>query len=185
MPRLKYIMPDIFLVLFFVFLLNGCDTDGNKQKVGYIDMKVVLAGSGLVRQEEIYLEQVKSLLKNTDKQAKELYGKLDATKLSIYREADQMLLCEQLQLARQSARNVIIKEAIQAAKKISENKGLQFKNYGSLVLTSEEYVDITEEVIEELKGTTANFGALPMLFIKLPGNKEESQSLTTGLIGII
>lgn len=171
--------------LLLVLLLNGCDTGGDKKRVGYIDMKVVLAKSGLVRQERVYLDRVEKLLEDTDNKAKNLYAKQDANERTVHREADQLILYEQLQLARQSARNLICKETIKAAKKISENKGLQFKHYGSLILTSEEYVDITEQVIEALKNTQVNFGPLPVLFITLPGNKEESQSLTAGFIGIM
>lgn len=155
-------------------LLSGCDTGGDKKKVGYIDMKVVLAKSGLARQERIYLEYIEKLLKDTDNKAKNLYATIDARTVNVHREADQLMLYELLKTARQSARNMVIQKIIMAAEKISKNNGLQFKHYGSLVLISEEYVDLTEQVIEELKDTTVNFGSLPRLFRQFPDNIEES-----------
>ncbi|WP_439412550.1 hypothetical protein [Enterobacter ludwigii] len=169
---------------FLILLLNGCDIGGDKKKVGYIDMKVVLARSGLAGQERIYLEQVEKLLEDTDNKAKDFYSTMGNMKVNVHREADQLMLYEQFKLARQSARNMTIQEAIRAAKKVSVNKGLQFKHYGSLVLISEEYVDITEQVVEELKGTMVNFGSLPRLFIKFPGNIGESQPTAAGIISI-
>lgn len=169
---------------FLILLLNGCDTGGDKEKVGYIDMKVVLARSGLAWQERRYLERVEKLLEDTDNKAKGFYPTMENIKVNVHREADQLMLYEQFKLARQSARNMIIQEAIRAAKKVSVNNGLQFKHYGSLVLISEEYVDITEQVVEELKGTMVNFGSLPRLFIIFPGNTGESQSSAAGIISI-
>ncbi|EHG7612132.1 TPA: hypothetical protein ACIJWR_004549 [Citrobacter sedlakii] len=57
--------------------------------------------------------------------------------------------------------------------------------YGSLVLASEENVDITEQVVEELKNTTVEFDPLPLLFIALPDDKGESKPSTAGLISIL
>ncbi|EKS7199148.1 TPA: hypothetical protein ACX3KC_005111 [Enterobacter ludwigii] len=185
MLRIRILASYSLSAFFLVLLLNGCNKDGDKKKAGYIDMKVVLAKSGLARQERVYLGRVEKLLEDTDNKAKNLYANIDANKLNVHREVDQLMLYEQLQMARQSARNMVIQEAIRAAKKISENKGLQFKHYGSMVLTSEEYVDITEQVIEELKGTTVNFGSLPRLFVKYPGNIGESQPTAAGVITIM
>lgn len=169
---------------FLILLLNGCDTGGDKKRVGYIDMKAVLAKSGLAWQERRYLGRVEKYLEDTDNKAKDWYSTMENMKVNVHREADQLMLYEQFKLARQSARNMIIQEAIRATKKVSENKGLQFKHYGSLVLTSEEYEDITEQVVEELKGTVVNFGSLPGLFIKFPGNIGESQPSAAGIISI-
>ena len=184
MSKIAFFVSHSLLVFFLILLLNGCDTGGDKKRLGYIDMKTVLTKSGLSQQERIYLDQVEKLLEDTDNKAKNLYATIDANAVNVHREADQLKLYEQLQIARQSARNMIIQEAIRAAKKVSENKGLQFKHYGSLVLTSEEYVDITEQVVEELRGTMVNFGALPRLFVKFPGNIGESQPSAAGIISI-
>lgn len=183
--ELKSLLPYKIVMFLFFSLLYGCDTIGNEQSVAYVDMKVVLAESGLARQERKYLEHVEKLLKDTDNNARKLYPTIEANTVNVHREADQLMLYELLQTARQSARNMVIQKIIKAAEKISENNCLQFKHYGSLVLISEEYVDLTEQVIEELKDTMVNFGSLPRLFIQLPSNIEESHPLAPGVIRIM
>lgn len=185
MTKVTYLISGISSVIFLVMLLSGCDTGGDKKRVGYIDLKVVLAKSELARQERIYLEHIENLIKDTDNKAKKLYATIDASTVNVHRVSDQRMLYELLKTARLSARNLVIQKIIMAAEKISENNGLQFKHYGSLVLISEEYVDLTEQVIEELKDSTVIFGPLPRLYIQFPSNIEESQPLAVGVISIM
>lgn len=58
---------------------------------------------------------------------------------------------------RQSARNQIIKEIIRVAKEISNERGLTINSYGNIMLTSSNYIDVTDQVIEVLQETHVNF----------------------------
>lgn len=66
------------------------------------------------------------------------------------REVNQRKLHDHFLSCRQSARHQIIKE-------ISNERGLTINNYGNIILTSSNYIDVTDQVIEALKETYVNF----------------------------
>ncbi|KLR16815.1 hypothetical protein APT89_17640 [Enterobacter sp. 50588862] len=184
MSKIKYSTPFKTALFITVMLLNGCDANEKKQSVGYVDMKVVLTQSGLSLQEKAYLDNVASVLKEANDEAHKLYEKIDTDKLNELRELDQLLLQKSLRMARYSARNLLYTKTIETAKNICDKNGLKIIHYGPLILTSGDYIDVTDQVIDALKGSQVDFGHIPKLQIILPEDKGEGGKFMTGVINL-
>lgn len=156
MKRIIFSMSYKLLTLLFFILLNGCDSNEQERTVAYFDLKVVLAKSEILHQEKNHLERVAMILKSTYNEEKKDKTHEQTTYINT-REVNQRKLHDHFLSCRQSARHQIIKEIIRVAKEISNERGLTINNYGDIILTSSNCIDVTDQVIEALKETYVNF----------------------------
>lgn len=142
--------------LLLLILLNGCGRNEQEQTFAYFDLKIVLAKSELLHQEKKHLEHVVKILEGIyDEEERDKAH--EQIRYNNTREVNQRKLHDHFQSCRQSARHQIIKEIMEVAKEISNERGLTLNNYGTIILTSSNYIDVTDQIIKALKETYVNF----------------------------
>lgn len=157
-------------------LLTGCD-NGDKGKmtnsIRFVDTQLVMTESGLAKQEVAHLQAVQGSLKNGLALAESQYGTMEKEKRQQAEQSDRQVLEMQWQAEQRSAR-----QAVNAAM-LTTIQGWQKKHQVDAVLPKQsalalsDNLDVTADIIAELRTATVPFGKLPEVDIKQNAAKNE------------
>lgn len=160
------------LTLVIIGLLAGwCFVNFKKPTFVIVDTDRVLASSSLSEQEQARMNAVLDSVRNSEQEAESLYATLSADEARETKMVDQQILRQVIEKNRQLARQATMLEINRAVKNVITAKDYPLAVDSSLVLTNDQSLDITDQVIEALSATEVNFGPLPE--IKVTRSEEE------------
>ncbi len=119
------------------------------------------------------MEAVRALLIKANSEAESHYKNLSSDKVDGAKRADRQIINNQWLVQQQVARKAVLDEVASVVEELRRKDGYSVVLDKTAVLAIGERDDITEQVINLLKNSTVDFGALPEVSIKKDGADNE------------
>ncbi len=145
-------------------LLAGCDSKSTGEKtMKFVNIEQVIIDSGFAAQEKTHLEAVHQSLQSGATLAEEAYKSLPQDKLAQARQADANVLNGLWQAEQRAARNVVIAQVAKAAEQYRAAHKIDAIMPAQTALSYSKELDVSADLIAQLKNEKVNFGDLPTI----------------------
>lgn len=150
-----------------VLALTGCDRVGLMgEKIAYIDISRILNDSSLGKQETLRNEQVKSVLLDAGKEARDIYQTLPEKEMHEKQAADIALLNQIWSVELQHSRAVSLRVIAAAAEAYREKHHLDLIVSSEQVLAAVHGANATDAIINSLKEVKVDYDKIPEMTVR-------------------
>lgn len=136
------------------------------QKTVFINVAQIVQDSGVGKQEAVRNEQVKQVLLDAQRAAKEAYRSLPEKEATQKEAADAALINQVWQGEQRHARTQSLRAVAAAAERYRSEHNLELILVSDQVMAAESKNDVSKGVTAALKKVTVDYGKLPEVTIK-------------------
>ncbi len=165
----------VLTVGLMISALAGCDqAEQSQQNIVFMDMAKVLNTSDIGKQESARQKKVHDILIQAEKSAEARYSSMSTEQIQKSRTADTMLLNGQWMAEQRHAREASLKAIAAAVEAYRVNHKITLVLDQSQVIAIDKRADISQDIINQLRGVKVNYGALPEVSLKKETEKSKS-----------
>ncbi|KLF28693.1 hypothetical protein YA29_16555 [Klebsiella aerogenes] len=150
-----------------------------QQKISYVDVAEVLKTSSIGQQEIARNQQVKDILEKAQKDATARYADMTEAQRQKSTMADSELLNRQWVAEQQHARQMSLEAIAKAVETYRSGHNLSVVLSKSQIIAGDASLDISKDIIAQVKATKVDYGALPELTIKDTNSNSSAEKGTS------
>ena len=147
--------------------LVGCDKESNgTQHIAYVDMSEILKKSDISKQESERRTKIHDILVQGSKNAESRYASMPIEQRQKSRAADAMMLNKMWVTEQRQVREASLKTIAAAVEAYRINHKITLVLNQDQVVAIDKHVDISKNIIDQLRGIKINYGPLPIVTLK-------------------
>lgn len=164
----------VLSAVFVTAFLFGCEQKSDfTGEVAYINLTKILNESEAGNQEKARNQKVKDVLVQAEQDAQSVYQSMNKEEALKARAADELSLNNEWARSRQKSRTVTLKTITEKVEEVRKQKKYKMVMAQENIMAADNSLDMTQDVINQLKETKIDYGALPQITInKINGPKE-------------
>lgn len=160
--------PSVF-VLLSTLAISACDAaPKSTAPVATVSLTTIFKDSTLGEQEAARLKAVKAVLMKGAEDARAARGGMGTESAQKALQADEVTLNNQWRLEQAAARGAVLRAIREASDAVMSEKHYSVVADRESLLAASADVDVTGEVVKQLRGRTVDFGSLPVVTVNQP-----------------
>ncbi|PKA32760.1 hypothetical protein CWR41_00240 [Cedecea lapagei] len=156
------------LLTFIAVVLSGCDNNRSEShtNIALIDLSKAFTSSEIASQEKERIDSIIISMQDIMDKSKKEYDKLSPEKAEVARKADAVNMGIFLEQSKHSTRLSSLKVIQEEIEKMRKEGGYDVILLRSTVLSADEKMDITNALVQRLKGLKVDYGEMPAFTLK-------------------
>ncbi|WP_420301036.1 hypothetical protein [Enterobacter sp. BNK-8] len=156
------------LVTFIAFILSGCDDNRSEShaNIALIDLPKAFTSSEIAIQEKERVDSIIRTMQDAMDKSKKEYDKLSPEKAEEARKADAVKMGIVLEQSKHLARLSSLKVILEEIEKMRKEGGCSVILLRTSVVSADEQMDITNALVQRLKGLKVDYGEMPAFTVK-------------------